>query len=147
MLSLDVREFQQPTLGKSLGISLRYPFVCTKQTFLSLEPSLEQDLAFSCFVGKTFGVSAIVHSPQSIGQTLIKNMPSREKSRSQLQHALDRYRCEDWLSDIAVEASNNDFKVFGRAILGMTSSVTLQEKMAKWGSEARYESTKEEVLF
>ncbi len=147
MLSLDVRELQQPTLGKSLGISLRYPFVCSKQTFLTLEPSLEQDLALSCFVGKTFGVSAIVHSSQSIGQTLIKNMPSREKSRAQLQHAVDKYHCEDWLSDIAIEASNNDFKVFGRAILGMTSSITLQEKIAKWGSEARYESTKEEVLF
>ncbi len=148
MLSFDVRELQQAFLGTSYGLSLRYPFACTKQTFLALQDSTEQDLALSCYVAKTFGISSVVHSSVGIGKTLIKNMPSREQSRVQLNNAVHHCACDEWLSETALEANENgDFKVHGRAILGMNVSPTLQEKLAKWGSEAKYESAKESVLF
>ncbi len=147
MLSLDVRELHQSYGGKSLGISLRYPFVTTKESFLALGKAKEQDLALSCFVISIFGLDSIVHASQGLGQTLIKNMPSREQSRIQLLQSLIDSPCEEWLYDVAIEARDNDIKVHGRAILGMTSQLTLQEKLAKWGSEAKYESTKAGLLF
>ena len=147
MLSLDVRELHHSYVLKSLGLSLRYPFLTTKSNFLALSKAQEQDLALSYFVAAQFGLSSVVHASRSIGQTLITNMPSREQSKQQLLRAISQHSNEEWFNDVALEASNEDILVHGRAILGMTSNITLQEKLAKWGSEAKYESTKEGVLF
>lgn len=144
-LVFDVKAMVNPMRAQSLGASLRHPLVAHKSVLQRLEHAAEDDLAFSLFIF-SLGLST-VHGGHCIGETHLKSAPSREKNKKSLQSALgavDESVAQAWQEFIAVDATG---VVYARSILGMTPNITTEEKASKWGSEAKYETMKNAVLF
>lgn len=145
-LVFAVKPMINPLRAPSLGASLRHPLVAHKSIFLKLRHASEDDLALSLAM---FTLNLrVVHGGRCIGETHLKSAPSREKNKRSLQTALetvDDAVGRAWQDYVAVDASEG--VVYARSILGMTPDVTTAEKISKWGSEAKYETMKNAVLF
>ena len=144
-LAFSVKAMEQAVRAPSLGASLRHPLVAHKSVLQRLRGALEDDLAFSLAVFAQ-GLR-VFHGGLCVGETHLKSAPGRERNRRSLQQALETTDPEvasAWHEFIAVDASQ---VVYARSVLGMMPEVSTEEKISKWGSEAKYESMKNAVLF
>jgi len=144
-LVFAVKPMIKPERAQSLGASLRHPFVAQKSMLQQLRHASEEDLAFSLAIF-SLGFTAH-HGGKCIGETHLKSAPGREKNKRSLQSALEDVepsRALAWQEFIAVDTEGT---VYARSILGMTPQVSTEEKISKWGSEAKYETMKNAILF
>jgi hypothetical protein len=139
-LGFEVKEFDTPKQSFSLGLSLRHPIITTKDIWMKLRTAPGEDLALTAFcLELNFN---IVHGAKAIGTSLYKNGSNKARAHEELVPFVTS-KSLHYLS-LSYDGS---FTVYGKSILGIHSSDTLKEKISKYGSEAKYHSAKQTILF
>ena len=85
---------------------------------------------------------SIVHGAQGIGHSKYKNSTNKVRASNELKV----YSTPKSLLYLSMDYVSS-FTVYAKSILGIHIYDTLDEKIQKYGSEAKYQSAKHSVLF
>lgn len=139
-LGFEVKEFVTPKQSFSLGLSLRHPIIAKKSIWCSLKNAPCEDLAITAFcLDLDYG---IVHGANAIGSSLYKNGSNKSRAFTELESLATPKSLKHFSM-----AFDGSFTVFAKSILGIHEKDTLEEKIFKYGSEAKYQSAKQTILF
>ena len=139
-LGFTVKQFHIAKQSFSLGLSLRHPIITSKSVWLRLKNAPSEDLALTSYcINLDF---IIVHGAQGIGHSLYKNTTNKVRASNELK----LYSTPKSLFYLSMDYLNS-FTVYAKSILGIHIYDTLEEKILKYGYEAKYQSAKHSVLF
>ena len=142
----------KPAMVDSIGISQKHAIAGKLDTFREFieviaKNNVEEDLA-SSFLAYCKHIK-IMHGKLPLGFKLsnpnqLQKSSTKTKKEIIAVSELEECDLEEWLQEFAL---GENFQVFGRALLGMTSKQSLEEVFIKWGSEATYETEKEALQY
>jgi len=155
-LNFKVAAMHREGITKSIGISMNWPILAHALAFNSFTLKciqyniFDEELSLSLLSSTT--ASDIFVSGKLIcsGQAL-RRVPNRRHQISALLHVLSQHTEEEqelFLNKMAMsKTDDDDFIIFARALLGVTSNYSLQEILIKYGSEAAFETEKEALKY
>jgi len=152
-LEFGVVGMARPGVTASIGVSVRHCLGASVSSMLTLMEAackyqIDDDLALS-FLAKSMGLK-MLHSAQLIACRDVKRrVPNRKSNLDSLHAAFQLYpdAVQWWLQDSALELSDDDLTLYGRAYLGMTADLSKQEILVKYGSEEAFETEKEALKY
>ena len=149
-LTLETAPMSRPGITPSIGVSMRHPLAAPADILKTLTTAeLTSDLSLSLFVFANQW--AVFHGAHALGFRMpyptVDNRRQNIADMDRVASVLDESIVTQWMNSLAIARHDDDIRVFGRAMMGMSIESSLPEILVKWGSEASFETEKEALRF